>query len=172
MTIRRSLPALFLLLSCAAPLLADMAVPPKLQAAIFQKIFTYDHALAGNTRLLVVFPDKTPGQRDEIVRAFQDNGIKAAVVKLSALKEALAGANAANVVYLLPGSASDEVNQLCISRKALPISGDAVQAEAGTVAVAVGALEGKPKIFVHLGLLKASQHELAPDLLKLAKVIA
>ena len=48
------------------PLQAQMAVPPKLQAAIFQKIFTYDHALAGNSRLIVVFPDKSPGQRDEI----------------------------------------------------------------------------------------------------------
>ena len=151
------------------PLFAQMAVPPKLQAAIFQKIFTYDHALAGNTRLLVVFPDKSPGQRDEVMRAFQDNGVKATAVKLSGLRDALAGAN---VVYLLPGTASSEVTQLCASHKVLAISGDADQAEDGKVAVAVGALDGKPKIFVHLGQLKASQHELAPDLMKLAKIIS
>ena len=164
---RRWLP--LLLLFCAVPMQAQMAVPPKLQAAIFQKIFTYDRALAGNTRLIVVFPDKAPGQRDEVIRAFQDNGIKATAVKLSGLKEALGGAN---VVYLLPGTASSEVIQLCASRKALVISGDSGQAEDGTVAVAVGALEGKPKIFVNLGQLKAGQHELAPDLMKLAKVIS
>ena len=58
-----------------------------------------------------------------------------------------------------------------IDRRVLSISGASSQAEDGTVAVAVGAFEGKPKIYVNLQRLKSDAHELSADILKLSKVI-
>lgn len=161
--------ALFALLYMGPLFAQSMAVPPKLQAAIFQKIFTHDKALAaGNAKVLVVFPDGAPGQKDEVVGAFEGNGIKASAVKLSGLKQAIPGAT---IVYLMPGVDGSAVAAMCAAHRVLSISGASEQAEEGAVAVAVGAFEGKPKIYVNLKRLKSDAHELSPDILKLAKVI-
>ncbi len=161
----RTLP---LLLAAAALLAAPMSVPAKLQAAILQKVFAYDRALAGgNARVLVVHPDGAPGQRDELVRAFADNNVKASGVKAGDLRKEIGGAT---VVYLLPGVDPGPVGSLCAANKVLSVTGDNEVFREGGSAVQIGVEEGKPKIYVNLKRLRADGHELSSDLLKLAKV--
>lgn len=159
---------LLMLLAIPASLAAAMGVPAKLQAAILQKVFAYDRALAGgNARVLVVHPDGSPGQRDEIVRAFVDNNVKVSSAKAGDLRKEIGGAT---VVYVLPGVDTESVGSLCAANKVLSVTGDLAMFESGAAAVAVGVEEGKPKIYVNLKRVRAEGHELSAELLKLAKV--
>lgn len=165
---RRRPALLALLLAPLTALVAAMPVPVHLQAAIFKKIFSYDRSLAsGNAKVLVVQPDGAPGQRDEVVRAFTENGIKASATRAADVRKDIGGAT---VVYLLPGVDAGAIAPLCASGKVLSVTGDSAIYQGGGAAVAIGIAEGKPKIMVNLKRLRADGHELSGELLKLAQV--
>ena len=166
--------ALSLLLAVAAvpSVLAgeEMPVPPKLQAALFQKIFGYDKAIgsAAAARIGVVFADAAPGVRDEVVKTFTEAGLAVTPVKLSALP---GGAGNVNVLYVLPGAGSPVIAQAAKAGKLLVISGVPSFAESGVAGIALETVSDKPKIVVNLAAVKAAEHSLAPDLLKLSRVV-
>ncbi len=148
----------------------DMPIPPKLQAALFQKIFAYDKTLGGAAaaKVLVVYPDTAPGPRDELVKSFTELGVAVTSAKLSGLALAI---GSSNVVYLLGGAGTDAAKEMCAQHKVLAVSGVPAYADSGTVAVALDTVDDRPKILVNMGALRASEHQLSPDLLRLAKVI-
>ncbi len=148
----------------------EMPVPPKLQAALFQKIFAYDKTLGGAAaaKVLVVYPDAAPGPRDELVRSFTELGVSVTSAKLSGLAGAIGGSN---VVYLLGGAGTEAAKEMCAQHKVLAVSGVPAYADSGTVAVALDTVDDRPKILVNMAALHASEHQLSPDLLRLARVI-
>ena len=134
---------------------AAQTVPAPLQAALLKKIFTFDKALSGKASVEVV----VIGSADDIVAALKGAGM-----------DAKAGnAVGGDVVYVAAGAPSHKAATAKTST--LSVSGSSALAESGQVSVAVGLEDGKPKIYVNLGQLKAEGHELSADLLKLAKII-
>jgi hypothetical protein len=74
----------------------------------------------------------------------------------------------AAVVYVCPGVVPPK--SLFNKFRVLSISGVPAFAKSGQVSIAMAAVEGKPKVIVHMGQLKAEGHDLSADMLKLASV--
>ncbi|MCX6139198.1 MAG: YfiR family protein [Ignavibacteriales bacterium] len=130
-------------------------VPATLQAALLKKIFSFDKSLSGKAAIDVV----VIGSADDVVAALNAVGMKAK-----------SGSEVGgDVVYVAAGATPPKA----ASAKAgiLSVSASTAFVEKGQVSVAIGLEDGKPKIYVNLGQLKAEKHELSADLLKLAKII-
>lgn len=140
----------------------EMAVPAKLQAVLFKKIFQFDKTLAAkdNIELAVL---SGSGNGDDMVAFFKETGVNAKAVSGDQVP---AGAN---VVYIMPGVTSPK--QQSAAKGVLSISGVTSYVEDGKVSIGLGVEGGKPKIIVHMAQLKAEGQEISADLLKLAKVI-
>jgi len=80
-------------------------------------------------------------------------------------------ADQGNVVYLTPEADVSAVAVLCAEKRMLTVSGLPALAENGEVAIGIGGNDDAPEILVHLGRVKAEQHELSSELLSLARVI-
>lgn len=148
----------------------EMPLPPDLQAALFKKIFEYDRDLVAAENLVVLVTHN--GDRFEmaevIVEAFREADISAVSVAAADLSGELAESS---VVYVTDGVDVGEVQSLCASRGILSVSGYPALAESGSVAVGIGVHEQKPQILVHLERLRIEGHQLAAELLSLARVI-
>jgi hypothetical protein len=145
----------------------DAALPAKLQAALFRKILAYDRALAGGQAKVAVVSGGDDGAAGEMVSAFKDAGVDAALVKPGELEK-----SASNAVYAMQGAPAGKVSAACAKLKALSLAGEAAGVESGTVAVGlVAGDDGRPEIVVHLARVKQEGHELAAELLKHARVI-
>ena len=149
-----------------------MAVPTKLQAVLFKKIFHYDKALKsdepGELKVLVMHTEAGP-LVSEIVQSFAAVGIGAIAVTPATLSQQLLPGS---VIYVAPGTAPDVAKKLSAENSLLSITGVPSMVEAGEVSVGVGVKEdGRSEIVVHLGRLKIEGHELSSTLLGLARVI-
>ena len=140
----------------------EMAVPANLQAALFKKIFMFDNTLSskGNYEVAVL---TGAGSGDEIVTAFKAAGMNAKSYSGNQIPDGAA------VIYIMPGVTAPK--QQSASKGVLSISGVTSNVESGNVAIGLGIEGSKPKIIVHMGQLKAENHEVSANLLKLAKVI-
>lgn len=156
--IKEALLALTIVLSAAGAYAQD--VPSNLQAALFKKIFAFDKTLQakGDVQVAVL-----GGSGDAIVAAFKDAGVSAKAVGGSQVPDGV------SVVYVMPGTSSPK--QQCAAKGVLSISGDASMVESGKVSIGLSVEDGKPKINVNMGELKAEGQELSADLLKIAKVV-
>lgn len=143
-----------------------MAVPANLQSAIFKKIFGFDKTLQEKGRIEVAVVYGDVASRDAIVAAFNDLGIPAVPIRSD---QASSGVGSATIVYVTPGGVPPK--QLCVSNQILSISGVASFVENGQVSIGLTVEGGKPKILIHKGQLKAEGHELAKEILSMAKVI-
>lgn len=145
---------------------AQEAVPTKLQAAIFKKVFTLNNTLQerGDYDVLVVY--NGGGGHEEVVKAFSAVGISARAQALSGAEGAL---DKAGVVYLLPGSES--FANVASQKKVLSITGQPAIVNAGDAAIGLELQGGKPKIVVHRAQLEAEGQKVSANLLKLARVI-
>jgi hypothetical protein len=146
----------------------EMPVPPDMQASLFKKIFGYDKKLStlSEYKIVVAYADASAAVKDEVVKAFQGVGISARALKADQLAGNLGDAAA---VYIAAGAVS--ASSVCQKNQILSITGFPSLVESGTAAIGLGIAEGKPKILVHLGILKAEGHEVSAKLLQLAKVI-
>jgi hypothetical protein len=146
----------------------EMPVPPGMQASLFKKIFGYDKKLSTLTELKIVvaYAEASAASKDELVKAFQDVGISAIALKADQVAANLGDTSA---VYIASGAASAE--SVCRKNHILSITGIPSLVENGTAAIGLGVVEGKPKILVHLGKLRAEGHEVSAKLLQLARVI-
>ena len=155
------------ILLCAGTLAAQhMAVPANLQAAIFKKILGFDKTLQAKGRIEVAVVYGDGGAKDAIIEAFKDLGITAIPVKS---EQASSGVGGATVVYVAPGAAAPK--QLCAKNRILSISGVSSLVESGQVSVGLSIEGGKPKILVNRGQLKSEGHELADEIMNMAKII-
>lgn len=158
----------FVWLTCLVPLQAqESPVPPDLQAAIFQKVFSYDRTLPSGTdpHVLIAFSSQSTKLKDRLLEAFEGEGIKAS----AKLDNDIASIMGVNVLYVATERRS--FKQLCQQNSVLSITGFPSLVEKGEVAVGLATNGGKPKIVVHRTQLRAEGHELAAGLLKLARLI-
>lgn len=148
---------------------AQETVPETLQAALFKKIFTYDRTLqdSGALQVFVVHGDDRV-VADAVTLAFKDGGIDAVALPMQELSARIAEAS---VVYVAPGVDTSALESLCTRNGVLTISGVAELAATGKVSVGIGTHDQKPEILIHLKRVKAEGHELAAELLSLARVI-
>jgi hypothetical protein len=155
-------------LSAGSAISEEMAVPADMQASLFKKIFAYDKKLSTTTEIKVVvaFVDSSAGLKDEIVKAFQAAGILVKALKADQLAGNLGDIS---VIYLTSGGIP--IRSVCQKSQILSITGMSALVENGSAAIGLGSADGKPKIIIHLGELKAEGHEVSAKLLQLAKVI-
>jgi len=147
----------------------EMPVPPELQAALFKKIFDYDRSLsAGDSVVVLVVHGSDDSVAGSVASAFRGGGINAEVVPVAQLENRIA---TASVVYVTPGTDAEALESLCTEHGVLSVSGVPELAVRGHVAVGIGTHDQKPEILVHLKRVKAERHELAAELLNLARVI-
>ena len=146
----------------------DTPVPPELQAAIFQKVFSYDRSLSPDTppRVVIAFSSNSAKLKDRLIKAFRDVGITAS----AQLDDEIKSVSGINVLYVATEGKS--FKQLCRQSSVLSITGFPSLVEKGEVAVGLGVSEdNKPKIVVHRKQLKAEGHDLAANLLSLARLV-
>lgn len=158
------------LLSPAVAGASDTGVPPDLQAAIFQKIFTYDRTIESAVDILVVVvhDDDSSELAEDVARSFETVGISARAVSLEGVSSEIQNASAA---YILPGASSTRVRELCTDHGVLSISGEPALVERGDVSIAIGKKGRKPQIIIHMNRLRDENHVLSAEVLKLATVI-
>ena len=144
----------------------SMAVPANLQAAIFKKILGFDKTLQAKGRIEVAVVYGDVAAKDAITGAFNDLGISTVPLKSDQAAQSI---GEATVVYVAPGASAPK--QLCAKNKVLSLSGVASLVESGQVSVGVAVEGGKPKILIHRGQLKAEGHEIAQEILDMAKII-
>jgi hypothetical protein len=148
-----------------------MPVPPKLQMAIFKKVFQYDRTLAGRgpVRVLVVHGGDVAAQLEDVLASFEFAQIDAEPVHHRELADKIDGAS---VLYVLPGVPTAAYMDRCVEGAILTISGHPSLVQRGSVSIAVGLRgDGKPEVIVHRGRLKAEQHDVSAELLKVARVL-
>ena len=143
-----------------------MTVPANLQAAIFKKILGFDKTLQAKGRIEVAVVYGDEAAKDAIIEAFKDLEISAVPLKSD---QALLGIGSATVVYVAPGGIAPK--QFCIKNRVLSISGVSSFVESGLVSIGLSVEGGKPSILIHKGQLKSEGHELAGEILKMAKII-
>lgn len=147
----------------------EMPVPPDLQAALFKKIFDYDRTLAsGDVVHVLVVHGGDDSVATPVASAFRGGGLDAEVVPVAELDTRIAPSS---VVYVTPGTDTGLLEAFCTQNGVLSVSGVPELAVDGRVAVGIGTRDQKPEILVHLKRVKAEGHELAAELLNLARVI-
>jgi len=146
----------------------DSPVPPEIQAVIFKKLFVYVRTLpSGSTpKLLIVYDEGSAKLKDEMRKAFGQVGIDAQAVLESELSSRVADGA---VVYVTTQRGS--FKQVLQKNRLLSISGIPALVERGDVSIGLTLQNAQPKILVNLAELKAEGHEVASNLLQLAKVI-
>jgi len=167
MRIRRIiLPVVGLVLLSGVLVAQSMTVPANLQAAIFKKMLGFDKTLQsrGPIEVVVVYGDVAA--KDEIVAAFKGVGVSASSVRADQISN---GIGNASVLYVAPGAIPPK--QFCANSGVLSLSGVASFVEKGQVSIGLGVEGGKPKILIHTGQLKAEGHDIASDILNMAKLI-
>jgi hypothetical protein len=143
-----------------------MTVPANLQAAIFKKVLGFDKTLQARGRIEVAVVYGDVAAKDAIIEAFNDLGISAVPLRSD---QALLNIGNATVVYVAPGGIAPK--QLCAKNRVLSISGVSSFVESGQVSIGLSVEGGKPKILIHRGQLKGEGHELAEEILNMAKII-
>jgi hypothetical protein len=147
------------------------ALPPRVQASLFKRIFAYDPVLHAKPRLSVVVLHGrlTAAQAGEVAEAFEAEGFAVAQCEIDHVPAAL---DEATVLYALPDVPAHALGELARSRRLLTVSGDGDAVQRGDVSVALRrSATGQPEIVVHRPRLASEGHELSARLLKLATVV-
>jgi hypothetical protein len=172
-----------------APLAADTAVPPTLQAAILAKMLSYDRALkprvGASLDVGVVFKESDKASADSaaaLLAAFEAMGARTIQgLPLRASKHAYKDpahlaqwlkTEGIDLVYVAEGLTKerDAIRQASVEAKAVTAGTDRAQVEAG-LAVAVVLKGTTPRILVNVASTQAVGMSLDPKLLELSDVI-
>jgi hypothetical protein len=163
--------ALLALCLFALPARAGEALPPRVQASVFKRIFAYDPVLRAKLRIkvLVLHGRLTAARASEMAAGFEAEGLATALGEVDVPPS---GLDDATVIYALPDVPAEPLAELARGQRLLTLSGEAEAAEKGRVAIALRRRSGgQPEILVHLPRLAADGHELSARLLKLATVL-
>ncbi len=165
-----ALSCLVLLTWASAAFAGGPALPARIQAVLFKKIFHYDRTFArAPVSVLVAHPRGELEQAQELVKAFGDVGITASAVDVDEVGKQLRQGIA---LYVWPGVSTAPFKELAAKSKVLTISGSDALARAGDVGIAVAPrADGKPEILVNLARVKEEGHELSSDLLRVATIL-
>ena len=168
-------------LASVVPLSANIAMPAKLQVALFSKIFSYDKSLKASLKddllLGVMF---VPGDKDsesaknEILLEFKMASEHAIANKRIIAREAssLDDIRGLDILYVTRGNDNriDDIIVRCNEYQVLGISGSEEYAEKG-LAVSLGIKAEKPVIIINRSGAKACGANFSSQLLSLAKII-
>lgn len=143
-----------------------MPIPANIQAALMTKVLKFNSKLADkpSIKMLVVYDASSRLGKDELVNEL----VKSMEVKAVVSSELGSFIHDYDVVYFMPGA--QENWSLCKENKVLTIAGVSKYAEDGTVSIAFGLQNDKPKIFVNISSLKSEEQNLSSELLRIAKV--
>lgn len=143
-------------------------IPFKVQTVIFKKIFLFVKTLKTQDmpKVLVVYTDATTSDKDVVIEEFTKLGVNVGAVKNSQISTAISNYN---IIFILPGC----TNAKNAARNAgiLSICSDPTLVERGDYSIALADENGKPKIVVNTGSLKAEGQELSSELLKISRII-
>jgi len=143
-------------------------VPVKLQGALLKKVFAFDKTLnaSGRIEVLVVF-ENVPGEdHSAVVQAFNELSVSARAVAMTDLENEL---GPTTVIYLPVGTPS--VREVSRKHGTLTVGGNHSLVHAGEAVIAIGMLDGKPRILINQTALQASRHEMSSKLLQLATLV-
>jgi hypothetical protein len=145
----------------------SLAIPGRIQAATFSKVFKYSTRLRGTDpiRLLIVYNDGQRRERDELLEAFNNAAVAATAVSYEDL---VSKVDSADVVYFLPGL-KDHTN-ICKQKEKLSISAHTPYTEHGQVSISLGLVQDRPRLFIHLSSLSQEGHDLSASILKISQV--
>ncbi len=149
--------------------LAQATVPLKAQAVLVTKILLFDRTLPKGrpAQVVVVYGDER-GAADELIAALASSkAVQARAVPVGDV----ASVSAADAVYFFPKGLVGPTKDAAFKAKALTFGSEGAMAVSGGVGVALTTLDGKAKILVNLGVVKAHGHELSSDLLGLSKIV-
>jgi hypothetical protein len=152
------------------PARANEELPPRIQAALFCKVFLYEKELGHRApRVVVLTGNVSSGRGEDVVRAFSEAGADASGAEWGGR---LPTVDRGTIIYAFPDVPSLELRRLATDAGALTISGDAGMALSSRVSVALRRKpDGHPEILVNLPLIRSERRELSSALLHLATVI-
>ena len=145
----------------------SITIPPRIQAALFLKIFKYESALRdkGAIKVLIVFDEVVESEKNELVRSMENASFIVNAVKPGELEENIADFDAA---YFMQGL--HEYGQVCKKYNVLSISTFPKNVEEGYISLAIGIYDAKPRIYVNLASLKREGSNISAELLRFAQV--
>ncbi len=147
----------------------EESLPVNIQAVLLKKILGYDRALEGKpVKVLVVEADDT-GEADRVAAAMREVGLSVSTAKAANAPSTL---HEASVAYLLPGSVTPAIKELCVKLHVLTVSPRTSTAKEGDVSIGLGKKpDGRPEIVVHLRRSKDEGHALSSNLLSVVTVV-
>jgi hypothetical protein len=147
----------------------ELSVPAAIQAAIFKKIFGYDHILSAIApRIRIVYAPEYASAAKDLEKAFRAVELSVDLAPIDQIHQL----GSANVVYVLAATVPAALKDLCAKSKVLSVSSLSSLAYRGDGSVALRMKgDGKPGIVVHMGRLAAEGHELSASLLQLVEVV-
>lgn len=173
MTLRTLAGALFAALLASAGragAVEPAALPPKLQAAVTQKILGFDRSLGERAkRVLVVYGDPA-AQRDAntLVAALEAQKLAAKVVAVGDLQ----AEPAPLAVFLVSAVGLDRVQKYCSTMKVLSMTQDAALVRSGQISIGIAAGRERPvEIWINLARARAEWQDLAAELLQVSRVV-
>ena len=164
------------LVSAATLQAADQApLDYKEQTSMFKRILSYDRSLRQSERVvvLVVARSKASAAAEKAATAFRESEMYPAVVTVGGLNDDLTAALSpgSTVIYVMPDVDVTKVKDFAALKGFLTLSGVPSHADEGYVSVSVEVENDRPKIVVNLPRLEEERHQLAAELLGLARVI-
>ena len=149
-----------------------MPVPPAFQAALFQKILHYDKAIAsqeGQPTVLIVHEGALSAEESAVAEALRATGLVVVTCTPDELETKLQRAAA---VYVVRPALAHVLARGCEKHRVLSLTGLPQLVVDGSVSVGIDKKsDGRPEIVVNRGRLAREGHELAAQLLGLARVI-
>ena len=141
-------------------------IPPKIQFALFDKVFQHDHILQNkqNIRIMMVYISKST-QLMEFEKYFNKNKYQLDLVHRDQVDEKI---DEYDVIFILPEL--EESATPCSEKKKLSISFVPQYAQKGHVAIAIGLIDDTPRVFINLDRLEQEGHTVSASLLQIAEV--
>jgi hypothetical protein len=144
----------------------NMPVPENIQAALLPKVLKCNPDLAQQPklRLLIVYDNNSQISKDEFIKGI------GSILEVKALGPRELELNIGNcdLVYFMPGM--QKFASICKINKILSVAGISQYVEQGTISMAFGIENNKPKIFISLSSLEKEGHSLSSEILRIARV--
>jgi len=144
----------------------NMPVPENIQAALLPKVLKFNPALSqiSKIRILIVFDNNSLASKDELIKSLGTN-MESKAIRSSELEKEIGNCE---LVYFMPGV--QDLASLCKTQKVLSVTGISQYVENGTISLAFGLQNNKPKIFVNLSSLEKEGQSISSEILRIAKV--
>ncbi len=148
-------------------LIADaIIVPARIQATMITKLVKCNQKLAekSNLNMTIVYNSKTESQKNMLYHEMKDR----MHIKTISEDDVAAIGRGTDIIYFMPGC--EGASEICKQHKILSIAAVAKPVKSGNVSVAIALENEKPRVFVSLSSLRAEDHSLSMDILRIADV--